>query len=189
MNTSAGKSCVTRLILRTLLIVAVVLMTGCADSEFADLEAFVAEVKQRQKTAIEPLPEIKTVEPFVFNIEDLRDPFVQEEKAEPQEDVKAENGLRPDTSRSREELESYELDSLRMVGTVFLNNALWGLVKANDATIHRVHAGNYMGRNFGKIIRIREDQIELIEIIPDSPGSWRERKASLDLAEASGERK
>jgi type IV pilus assembly protein PilP len=52
-----------------------------------------------------------------------------------------------------------------------------------------VHAGNYMGRNFGKIIRIKEDQIELLEIIPDSPGAWRERKASLDLAEASGEKR
>jgi type IV pilus assembly protein PilP len=46
-----------------------------------------------------------------------------------------------------------------------------------------------MGRNFGKIIRVREGQIELLEIIPDTPGSWRERKAALDMGEASGETK
>ena len=178
-----------RFLVRVMIFESMLLITGCADTDYADLESFVAEVKQRQKGVIDPLPEIKTVEPFVFNIEDLRDPFELDEKVEPQEEVKSENGLRPDTSRSREELESYELDSLRMVGTLFLNNALWGLVKANDGTIHRVHAGNYMGRNFGKIVRVREDQIELIEIIPDSPGAWRERKASLDLTEASGERK
>jgi type IV pilus assembly protein PilP len=164
-------------------------LSSCADDDLADLKSYVAEVKARQKSAVEPLPEIKTVEPFVFNAEDLRDPFVQSEKAEQQEEAKAENGIRPDTARAREELESYELDTLRMVGTVNLNNALWGLVRASDGTIHRVRAGNYIGRNFGKIIRVREDQIELLEIIPDSPGAWRERKASLDLAEASGEKK
>ncbi len=164
-------------------------LVGCGQDDFADLRAYVAEVKQRQKGAMEPLPEIKTVEPFVFNADDLRNPFVPDEKSEAQEEVKAANGLRPDTTRPKEELESYELDTLRFVGTVNLNNTLWGLVKANDGTIHRVRAGNYIGRNFGKIIRIRDDQIELIEIIPDSPGTWRERKASLDLAEASGEKR
>jgi type IV pilus assembly protein PilP len=164
-------------------------LSACAGDDLADLKSYVAEVKARQKSAVEPLPEIKTVEPFVFNAEDMRDPFVPSEKAEQQEEVKAENGIRPDTARAKEELESYELDTLRFVGTVNLNNALWGLIRASDGTIHRVHAGNYMGRNFGKIIRIKEDQIELLEIIPDSPGAWRERKASLDLAEASGEKR
>ena len=164
-------------------------LTGCGREDFADLKSYVAEVKARQKGAIEPLPEIKTVEPFVFNADELRDPFIQAEKIEPQEEAKAEGGLRPDTARPKEELESYELDTLRMVGTVNLNGVLWGLVKASDGTIHRVRTGNYMGRNFGKIIRIKEDQIELLEIIPDGTGSWRERKASLELAEASGEKK
>lgn len=165
-------------------------LVGCGQDDLADLKAYVAEVKQRQKGAVEPLPEIKTVQPFVFLAEDLRNPFVPDEKAESQqEEVKVANGIRPDTARPKEELESYELDTLRFVGTVNWSNALWGMVKANDGTIHRVRAGNYMGRNFGKIIRIRDDQIELLEIIPDSPGTWRERKASLDLAEASGEKR
>jgi len=164
-------------------------LSACADDDLSDLKSYVAEVKARQKSAVEPLPEIKTAEPFVFNPEDLRDPFIQIEKIDQPEEAKAENGIRPDTARAKEELESYELDTLRMVGTVNLNNALWGLVKASDGTIHRVRAGNHIGRNFGKIIRIKEDQIELLEIIPDSPGAWRERKAALDLAAASGEKK
>jgi type IV pilus assembly protein PilP len=165
-------------------------LTACGDNDdIADLRSYVAEVKARQKSSVEPLPEIKTVEPYVFNPEDLHDPFVQVEKAQPIEDVKAESGIRPDTTRPREELESYDLDALRMVGTVYRADALWALVKAGDGTIHRVKTGNYMGRNFGKILRVKEDQIELLEIIPDTPGTWRERKASLDLAEASGGKK
>lgn len=166
-------------------------LAGCGQDDFADLKTYVAEVKQRQKGAVEPLPEIKTVQPFVFVAEDMRNPFVPDDKSEAQaEEVKvADNGIRPDTARPKEELEAYDLDSLRFVGTVDWNNALWGMVRASDGTIHRVRAGNFMGRNFGKIIRIRDDQIELIEIIPDGPGTWRERKAALDLADASGDKK
>lgn len=164
-------------------------LAGCGDSDFADLQSYVAEVKSRQKSSIEPLPEVKTVEPFVFAQENLRNPFVPDEKIEQLEENKAENGIRPDTARAREELESYDLDMLRMVGTINLNNSLWGLVKAKDGTIHRVRAGNFIGRNFGKIIRIKEDQIELLEIVPDAPGAWRERKASLELSEAGGDKK
>ena len=70
-----------------------------------------------------------------------------------------------------------------MVGTVAMKSNLWGLVKADDATIHRVQVGNYMGKNYGKIIRISTDKIELMEIVPDKPGTWREQQTSLALTE------
>jgi len=153
----------------------------------ADLKNYINQVKARQKGVVEPLPEVKPVKPFVFIAEDLRDPFVPDEKSrEPEEEEKVESGIRPDTTRAKEELESYELDSLRMVGTVTRRGGLWGLVMAKDGTIHSVQVGNYMGRNYGKIINIKENMIELVEIFSDSPGAWHERKASLDLAEASG---
>ena len=160
-------------------------LTACGSGDLSDLHEWVGNVRKHQKGAVEPLPEIKTVEPFVFKPEDIRDPFVQNEKTEQQEEAKGDNGIHPDTTRAKEDLESYELDALRMVGTINQGGILWGLVKAADETIHRVRVGNYMGRNFGKIIRIKEGQIELLEITPDSPGGWRERKASLDLAEAA----
>lgn len=152
----------------------------------ADLRAYVSEVKGRHKGVVEPLPEVKTVEPFVFSADDLRDPFVPDEKTMEPEEEKVESGIRPDTTRPREELESYELDGLRMVGTVNQQGALWGLVKANDGTIHRVRTGNYIGKNYGRVINIKENLIELVEIVSDSPGAWHERKAGLDLAEVAG---
>ena len=121
----------------------------------------------------------------MFKGEDLRDPFIQNERNEQQEEVKSDNGIHPDTARAREELETYELDTLHMVGTINQSSTLWGLVKAIDGTIHRVRVGNYIGRNFGKIIRIKDGEIELLEIIPDSPGGWRERKQTLLLTEAA----
>ncbi len=165
------------------------MLSACGDNNISDLREWVDSVKKRQKGVVEPLPEIKTVEPFLFKPEDIRDPFMQSEKSEIPEESKGDNGIRPDTTRSKEELETYELDTLRMVGTINQEGQLWGLIRANDGTIHRVRIGNYVGRNYGKIIRIKENQIELLEIIPDSPGGWRERKAAIELTEASGGKK
>lgn len=161
------------------------LLPGCGDDGFSDLQQYISEVKARPKGTIESLPEIKPVEPFVFKPEGLRDPFkpISESQEEENTDVAVGNGIKPDTSRRKEELEAFPLDSLRMVGTVVMKNNLWGLVKASDKTIYRVQVGNYMGKNYGKIIRILTDKIEIMEIVPDKPGTWREQQTSLALTE------
>jgi type IV pilus assembly protein PilP len=162
-----------------------ILLTGCSNDDFSDLNQYISEVKSRPKGVIEKLPEIKAVEPFIFIPDDLRDPFKPLEQPEQTQNVEAVagNGLRPDFSRRKEELEAYPLDGLKMVGTIFMKSKLWGLVKASDNTIHRVQVGNYMGKNFGKIIRISTDKIELLEIVPDKPGTWREQQTPLALTE------
>jgi type IV pilus assembly protein PilP len=161
------------------------LMAGCSNDDFSDLNQYIAEVKARPKGPIEPLPEVKVIEPFIFKPEGLRDPFKPLELPEQTEgiDVSKTNGIKPDVTRRKEELEAFPLDGLKMVGTVIIKSNLWGLIKASDGTIHRVQVGNYMGKNHGKIIRIVTDKIELMEIIPDKPGTWREQQTSLALTE------
>lgn len=168
-----------------LLPMIVIGLVGCGGDDVSDLQKYIQEVKARPKGAIEPLPEIKVVESFVFKPDGLRDPFRPIEKMNDERavDVSGTNGIKPDTERRKEELEAYSLDTLRMVGTLTNQKGLWGLVKAKDGTIHRVQVGNHMGQNYGKIIRILEDKIELMEIVPDKPGTWREQQASLALAE------
>lgn len=160
-------------------------LTGCANDDYSDLTSYVAEVKAKPKRTIPPLPEIKVVEPYIFKPDGLRDPFKPMERMEDSDDeiVTVGGGIRPDKTRHREELESYSLDTLRMVGTFSMKSDLWGLVVAGDGTIHRIQIGNYMGKNYGKIIRIVDDRIELMEIVPDKPGMWREQQASLALVE------
>jgi type IV pilus assembly protein PilP len=162
-----------------------VLIAGCGDNGFSDLQQYIADVKVRPKGTIEPLPEMKPIESFVFKPEGLRDPFKSVSESEEAEDtgITVGDGIKPDTSRRKEELEAFPLDSLRMVGTVVMKANLWGLVKASDKTIYRVQVGNYMGKNYGKIIRILTDKIELMEIVPDKPGTWREQQTSLALTE------
>ncbi len=158
-------------------------LSGCASEDFSDLKEYMAQVKAKPATAIEPMPVIKSYESFIYVPDNLRDPF--RPLAEPQafEEMAAIEGPGPDLSREKEELEAYPLDTLRMVGTLSKGGELWGLVKASDGVIHRVQSGQYLGQNFGRIIAVQEQQIDLGEWVNTSTGRWRERDASLALIE------
>jgi|SaaInl4_150m_RNA_FD_contig_31_105089_length_821_multi_2_in_0_out_0_2 type IV pilus assembly protein PilP len=159
------------------------LVTACGDDGMQDLKQYVKKVKARKPGRIEPLPEIKQIETFVYVPGSRRNPFLPTEAGEAEEALAEENGLVPDPNRRKEELESFPLDSIRMVGTVDLDDTVWGLVKTKDKTIYRVKVGNYMGQNHGQVISISEDKIELTEIIPKKPRGFMERQASVSLSE------
>ena len=119
---------------------------------------------------------------FVYADKDRRDPFTPQVDEEVATESVIDNGIRPDPNRRKEELETYTLDSLRMVGTLEQEEQTWGLVKTKDGTIHRVAPGNYLGQNDGRITRISEEKIELIELVPTGSG-FLEREAAVALGE------
>jgi type IV pilus assembly protein PilP len=168
-----------------ILVLSLLALTGCGEDDMADLNQYLEEVKARPKVPIEPLPIIRPVESFVFNPEGLRDPFQPLENAlnGKNVDLSAVNGVKPDLQRKKDELEAYALDTLRMVGTLTNQKGLWALIRAQDGSIHRIQAGQHMGLNYGRVIKILPNKIELMEIVPDRPGTWREQAASLALAE------
>ena len=93
-----------------------------------------------------------------------------------------EGGVHPDTNRRKEPLETFPLDSLRMVGTLEQHNKLWALVADPNGVVYRIAKGNYVGQNHGRIDNISNDKITLTEIVPDPSGGWRERPTSIGLA-------
>lgn len=159
-------------------------LAGCGGGNTDDLRTFVSDVRGRQQARIEPLPEFKPYETFLYQASDMRSPFSPGTPSQA-EQVLAGNGstLHPDANRPREALEDFPLDTLRMVGTLEQHGQSWGLVLASDGTIHRVQPGNYAGQNHGKIKEITEYEIALTEIVPDGLGGWMERPASLALSE------
>ncbi len=157
-------------------------LAGCASQDMSDLNAFVDEVKDRPPSGIEPIPEIKQVVGFVYTAKNRRDPFTPQIDATAETETVLDNGLRPDPNRRKEELEGFALDTLRMVGTLEQDAQTWGLVQTADGTIHRVSTGDYMGQNDGRITRINEGKIELIELVPTGTG-YLEREAAVALGE------
>lgn len=159
------------------------MVLGACGGGMDDLDQYINEIKARPGGRIEPLPEITPYEVFSYqaDIEGIRSPFVPDS---PQVAAgPADGGTRPDPDRSREFLEGFPLDTLRMVGTLDLGGTNFGLVQTSDGLIHRVIPGNYMGQNDGRIVAIRDSEIELVEIISDGIGGYLERDAAVALAD------
>jgi type IV pilus assembly protein PilP len=123
---------------------------------------------------------VKPYEPFAYDAYDLVDPF-RPRKLTPPKAVAGAGGLQPDFSRRKEPLESYPLESLKMVGTLQQKKVMHALVRTPDNNLYRVRAGNYLGQNFGRITDINESVVMLKEIVQDSTGSWEEKEQTLQL--------
>jgi type IV pilus assembly protein PilP len=166
-------------------------LTGCVTPDVSDLQQYTQEILARPGGRIQPLPEIKPYQAYSYQCatKDCIDPFqlFYQKRAPQQEDV-VDTGLTRGMemeikNRNREELEEFELDSLRMVGTMEDTTDHWGIIVDPDGIVHRVSVGNYMGMNIGKIVNIFEDRIELREIVKNNQGRWEERQAALALTE------
>ena len=163
------------------LILATVGLTACG-GDMDDLDQYINEVKARPGGRIEPLPEITPYEVFTYvaDAQGMRSPFIPDT---PQSSGSGAGGTRPDPDRSREYLESFPLDTLGMVGTLYIGETMYGLVQTADGLIHRVVPGNYMGQNDGRITDISESDITLVEIISDGIGGYIERDAAVGLSD------
>ncbi len=166
----------------TMMATTIVSMFGCAQQEYSDLRQYVNEVKTRPPVPLQALPEMQQIIAYEFVPEGLRSPFLPFKNEVDAIDMPLYSGVRPDASRPKEELETFALDGLRMTGTLEQKKVVWALIKDSENKVHRVSAGNYLGKNDGRILRITEDRVELIEIVPDGPGAWREQQAFLVLA-------
>ncbi len=164
-----------------LLAIAAAGLVACG-ADMDDLDSYINEVKARPGGRIQPLPEITPYEVFTYvaDAQGLRSPFVPDT---PQAAGPAGGGTSPDPKRPAEFLESFPLDTLRMVGTLDINETVYGLVQTSDGLIHRVVPGNYMGQNDGRITDITESEIVLVEIISDGIGGYIERDAAIGLSD------
>lgn len=173
------------------LVCALLSLGGCGTSDMRDLDQYAQDILARPGGRIEPIPEIKPYEAYAYQSAalDARDPFRRfyqkdEEALVEEQDSGLTQAMQDEIqNRNKEELEQFELDSLRMVGTMESGDNQWGIIQDPDGVVHRIMVGNYMGRNTGKILNVFEDRIEIREIVRNSQGRWEERQAAIALVE------
>jgi type IV pilus assembly protein PilP len=170
-----------RLILCSILLTG---LAGCGDGGVQEVKQWMDETRQQTKVSIPKLSEPKKFTPFVYAGKDSIDPFNPNKLAVAFAKLqsKSASALSPDMDRRREPLESYPLDTLRMVGTLQKTGLSYALILA-DRTVYQAKVGNYVGQNFGMVTQISETEVELKEVIQDASGEWVERKAKLELQE------
>jgi len=164
------------------------MLSACLqDWDRTDLEQRVDAVKKIKTIRLDPIPDFPQFESYSYTAASARDPFEslnQNKKSDPVpivDDVMLNNinCLRPDRHRNKESLENFPLDSLKMVGTLEENQTTWGLILDPDGLIYRIQVNNYLGENFGKIVAINANRIDVREMHNNGSGCYIEREASI----------
>jgi type IV pilus assembly protein PilP len=160
-----------------LIAASAILLTACSSGGEEDLRAWMAEQGTAARGKIAPIPPMRPYEAFTYNAFDQSDPF------KPRKIESGKGARGPDMTRRREALESYPLETLKMVGTLQRGQATIGLIRGNDNKVFQVRQGNYVGQNFGVITSVGEGEITLKELFQDGAGDWAERQSKIMLQE------
>jgi len=158
-------------------------INACSSSGVSDLEQHIESSRSKHKGTIEPLPAITPYESYRYHAGKERDPFKPSVSLVKSISINTGNGIRPNEKRTREDLERFALESLTMVGVMNNQGLTWGIIKAPDNAIYRVRKGNYLGLNHGRILSIKENKIDVREIVTDGMGGWIERPNTISLSE------
>ena len=164
--------------------VAMFVLGGCGDGGVQEVKEWMDEVRKQTPVAVQRLSEPKKFTPFTYGGKEDLDPYnpTKLSVALARQQANTGSGIKPDLDRRKEPLESYPLDSIKMVGTLEKPGLSFALLQV-DKTVFQAKVGNYIGQNFGMITKITESEVELKEIVRDASGEWTERKAKLELQE------
>jgi type IV pilus assembly protein PilP len=165
---------------------AVALLTAGCDDGRTELQSWMEETRRAMPQTQEKVAAPKVFVPFRYSANDGVDPFSQAKlKLEATVVVPGRsNALQPDLRRTREPLESFPLDLVRMVGNLQQGPTNVALLQI-ESHVYQVRLGNYIGQNFGRITRISEGEVAVKERVQDAAGDWVERDTSLRLQEGT----
>ncbi|MCC5881318.1 MAG: pilus assembly protein PilP [Halomonas sp.] len=167
--------------LMAVVLMTVVLMTGCADPQLGELDRRLSDIRDNPGTP-RPLqmPDVPEYEAVPYQASDRRSPF-RPELPEPEQVQAGSSDLVPDPERTREPLESHDLEALRLVGILTMSGQTHALVRAPGGEVHRLRTGNHLGRNHGRVVGITGSTVQLVELVPTGGGGWMERTTRLAL--------
>jgi type IV pilus assembly protein PilP len=164
-------------------------LAACGSSGGEELQEWMAQQRAQTKPKVDPIPEPKKFTPQAYTQEATTDPFsnlklTQALKRESSQATSNAALVAPELARRKEPLESFPLDAMHMVGSLRKEGLPVALVKV-DNLLYQVRPGNYLGQNFGKILKVGETEVVMREIVQDATGEWIERPATLQLQERS----
>lgn len=168
-------------------VVSTMTLVACGGADDGDLQKWMAEQNKAIVPKVEPIAEPKVFEPQPYVQVAAVDPFDREKLAQA---LKRDGGksvansalVAPELARRKQALEAYPLDTMVMVGSMVRAGKPVALVKVNNL-LYQVRPGDYLGQNYGRVMKIDETEVALREIVQDAVGEWIERSAALQLQE------
>jgi type IV pilus assembly protein PilP len=162
-------------------------LAGCGASQQEELQQWMQEQRAQTRPKVQPIPEPKKFTPQPYTQANAFDPFstqklTQALKREAAQSTASTALVAPELARRKEPLEAYPLDTMSMVGSLMKQGQPVALVRV-DNLLYQVRTGNYLGQNYGKVVKVGETEVVLREIVQDAAGEWIERTATLQLQE------
>jgi type IV pilus assembly protein PilP len=169
---------------RLLLVVAAASLAAGCGSENEELQSWMDQQRREVKPSITPLVPPKKFDPAPYASVQAVEPFSNQKLsvALKQEAKQPNSLLAAELNRRKEPLEFYTLDGMNMVGSVTKQGRPFALLRV-DNLLYQVKVGDYLGQNYGRILKITETEIALREIVQDAAGEWIERPSTLQLQE------
>lgn len=163
-------------------LMAATVLGGCSAS-FDDVESQMEAIRQKPRGRVEPPPEFTPMPTYTYAAHQLRSPFAPPVAID-QAVLNGGKKVEPDLNRPQEYLERFNLESLKLRGTLQRpGGPLYALIEDSNGGVQRVKVGNYLGKNQGRIVDITPTQVSIVEIVPDGRDGWVERPRSLTLSE------
>lgn len=171
------------------LLAASLSLAACTQSGQEELQQWMDQQRAQTRPKVEPIAEPRKFTPQAYTQERAGDPFsnlklTQALKRESSQTTSTGSLVAPELARRKEPLEAYPLDAMTMVGSLIKQGKPVALVRV-DNLLYQVRPGNYLGQNYGRIMKVEEAEVVLREIVQDAAGEWIERTATLQLQERS----
>lgn len=173
--------------MKKILLLSFVLLGGCSGSDITDLEEFVRDTSEKPRGRIKALPEFKPYSAFAYSASALRSPFESPAAFDASEDIGLDLVDAPDKNRRKMLLERFALGELSLVGTLAKSEALElkALIKAADGSVHVLEQGHFLGKNNGRVTRISESRVDIVEVVPNGSGGWISRPQTIGMEESA----
>jgi type IV pilus assembly protein PilP len=164
---------------------ALLALAGCGDSDVQEVRQWMKQVDSEAHVAVTPIAEPKTFIPFAYASNAEVDPFSPNKLLAElaRQAARQGGGLKPDTARRKEFLESFPLDTVKMVGTMEKAKVIYALLQV-DKAVYQVRTGQHVGQNFGLVTSVSDEAVSVKEIVQDATGDWVERLSKLELQES-----
>ena len=117
--------------------------------------------------------------PFAYSGGTLRDPFQPPPSPRGEEEAAQ---RQPAEQRGKHPLEAFPIEGLRMAGTLSRHGTAIALVRDGNGLVHQVSAGDYLGKDSGRVHTVNEAGVELVEHLSDGAGGQVRRPRRLTFA-------
>ena len=156
-------------------------LSACGGDPVAETQQQIEEIQEGVKLTVQPLPADEPPQYVYYSADGYRSPFMPESVYTLIRTSK--NVGRPyvNPNRKKGALEQYSLNDINMLGVVKKDGRTSALVVTQEGSIIRVHLGDYIGLNNGRIIKIQPDAILVGEVRPNGVGGFVQYTQTINI--------